>query len=108
MLNSFSTCETPPESLKKRTETLAKHIEECMDSGDGFVFGVLFDEGHCADIGGINGGHDDMIARLSNTFERLFVQQPDVADIIKKAMTIAIMSMLESPLDKNLNDNLTH
>jgi len=71
-IKDSSTCESPPDALKQRTEALARHIGEAMEGGSGFVFGVLYDENHCADIGGINGVNKEVVARLRSSFTRMF------------------------------------
>ena len=103
--NNFSTCDNPPDVLKQRTEDLTRQLSKTLESGEGFIFGVLFDEKHCADIGAINGMHGDIVARLSTSFERLFVQQPDVATLVKEAMTVALLRVMGASLHTKLTNN---
>ncbi len=103
-IKDSSTCESPPDALKQRTEALARHIGEAMEGGSGFVFGVLYDENHCADIGGINGVNKEVVARLRSSFTRMFIQSPDIASIIKEALALVLMDALES----HLHDELTN
>jgi len=76
----------------------------CAQAKNGFVFGVLYDENHCADIGGINGVNKEVVARLRSSFTRMFVQSPDITSIIKEALALALMDALGS----HLHDELTN
>lgn len=92
MRNPFKRNPPTPVALKERVETLSKAIGHAMEGGDGVVIGVLFQDSHCGDLGGVNGDMDEVIARLSGTFIRAIEADDNVGKMLKAAMAKAIIA----------------